>query len=87
MAKPVTCIMNKISVFLGNKENEVIVNFILTVTKIYKTKWNQTNISLLKIKKILKNHMELVNIYWYGKNILPKILGKWSALYNVLRTI
>ena len=81
--------MDKISIFLGNNENEIKVNQILTVTKheIYKSKWNKTHISLLKIKKLLKSNVELDIYIGTVRNILPKILEKWSALYNMLRAI
>ena len=82
-------IFNSHSVILGNRENEMIINYVILITKheIYKSKWNKTNVSILKLRKILKYHMDLDIYIGTIRNSLPKTLGKWSALYNVLRTL
>ena len=54
-------IIDVVSVILGSKEDETIVNYIILITKHekYKSKWNQSNISLIKLKRILKHHMNM----------------------------
>ena len=87
MADPV--ILDETSVLIGNPGNELIVNYIYIITKhkVYKSKWNKTNIKILKIKRILRSHMEL-NIYLgMIKNCLPKMLSKCASIYNTLRYI
>ena len=77
------------SVILGNKNNDLICNYVMIVTKheIYKAKWNKTKVTLAKVKRVLKYLME-TDIYISNVNhTLPKTLGKWSSLYNVLRNL
>ena len=87
LTKPVK--MDLPSIILGNNSNECITNQILIVAKheIYKSKWTKSAISLVKIQKILKGQMELDIYIATIKNSLPKILGKWSGFYNVLRAL
>ena len=85
MTKPV--IADKTSILLGNPNNELIVNYVYIICKheIYKGKWNRTPVNIIKIKRILKSHMELDIHLGTVNKTLPKILGKWSSLYNVLK--
>ena len=78
---------DKKSILLGNKKNEIIINYIIIVIKheLYKSKWTKTRLNLLKIKKIIKSHMELEIYSGTIKNSLPKVLGKWATIYNNLR--
>ena len=87
MAKPVKTDLT--SILLGNPDNELIINYIFIICKheIYKSKCNRSPINIIKIKKILKSHMELDIYLSTVKNSLPKTLGKWSSLYNVLKNI
>ena len=59
MAKPVKTDLN--SILLGNPDNKLIINYVFIICKheIYKSKWNRSPINIIKIKKILKCHMEL----------------------------
>ena len=74
LTKPVK--MDKTSIILGNNGNEYITNQILIVAKheIYKSKWTKSNISLMKIQKILKYQMEL-EIYIATIKKYRKLLG------------
>ena len=85
MTKPV--VADKLSILLGNPENELIINYVYIICKheIYKGKWNRSPVNIIKIKKILKSHMELDIHLGTVNKTLPKILGKWSSLYNVLK--
>ena len=87
MAKPVT--IEKSTILLGSVDNEIIINYIFIIVKheIYKSKWNRTETNLIKIKKILKSHMDLDIYLGTIKKCLPKILGKWSSVYNNLKNI
>ena len=57
MAKPV--VADRISILLGNPDNELIINFVYIICKheIYKGKWNRSPVSIIKIKRILKSHI------------------------------
>ena len=81
--------MDMLSVILGNKDNGIIINYIFLITKheIYKSEWNRNNINLIKMKKILKYHMNFDIYLGTVRNSLPKTLGKWSSIYYVLRTL
>ena len=81
--------MDDTSILLGNPQNELIINYVIIITKheIYKSKWNRTGINLIKIKKILKSHMDLDIYLGTIRSCLPKMLGKWSTLYNNLRNL
>ena len=85
MAKPVKA--DKISLLLGNPDNELIINYVYIICnhKIYKGNWNRSPASIIKIKRILKSHMEIDIHLGTVDKTLPKILGKWSSLYNVLK--
>ena len=83
--------MDEKSVILGNRNNDLICNYVTIITKheIYKAKWNKTRVTLAQVKKILKYLME-TDIYIYISNVnhtMPKTLGIWSSLYNVLRNL
>ena len=54
-------VINTHSVILGNRDNETIINYVILITKheIYKSKWNKSNISIMKLKNVLKHHMNL----------------------------
>ena len=81
--------MDEKSVILGNKNNDLICTYVLIVIKheIYKAKWDKSKVTLAKVKRILKNLME-TDIYISNINhTLPKTLGKWAQLYNVLRNL
>ena len=56
-----TIYFDKISVLLGNRLNEIIVNNIILMVKheIYKSKWTKTNLSIYKMKILIKQQMEL----------------------------
>ena len=86
---PNSTFFDKKSILLGNSKNETIVNNIIMITKheIYKSKWTKTKLTLHKIKVILKSQMEMELYLGTIKNRLPKVLGKWAAIYNYLQTI
>ena len=67
---------DKKSVLLGNKNNEVTINFAITIIKheIYKSKWNRSKLDIYKIKKNLKSHTDLEIYIATSKNNLPKHL-------------
>ena len=75
------------SITLGNKNNELIINYVFIVVKheIYKSKWNRTIVNLPKNKKTLKYYLETDIFIGTMKNTLPKTLGKWSSLYNNIK--
>ena len=52
--------LDKYSILLGNTKNEITINRIILITKheIYKRKWNANNLSLPKLKRIIKSHMD-----------------------------
>ena len=84
-----TIYMDILSILLGNPRNEVVINCILLIVKheIYKRKWNGSNLNLLKIKRIIKSHMDL-DIYLgtiHGKP--EKAIGKWSSIFHNLQLI
>ena len=68
---------------------DIISNYVFIVTKheIYKAKWNNSRVTLIKIKRILKYSMDIDMYLGRIKNTLPKILGKWAPIYNELRNI
>ena len=74
MAKPVKA--DKISLLLGNPDNELIINYVNIICKheIYKGKWNRSPASIIKIKRILKSHMEIDIHLGTVNKTLPKIL-------------
>ena len=71
------------SILLGNPQNELIINYVIIIAKheIYKSKWNRTGINLIKIKKILKSHMDLDIYLGTIRSCLPKMLGN-GLLYT-----
>ena len=74
-------------VLLGNLRNEPVTNCIILITKheIYKQKWNRTNLTLYKLKTIIKNHMDL-ECYLGKINGNPeKAVGKWASIYRHLQ--
>ena len=82
-------VINTHSVILGNRDNETIINYVILITKheVYKSKWNKSNRSIIKLKNVLKHYMNLYIYIGTIRNSLPKTLGKWSAMYNALRTL
>ena len=84
-----TIYFDKKSILLGNNQNEIIVNNIILMIKheIYKSKWTKANLSIYKIKFVIKQQMELEIYLATVKNCLPKILGKWATVLNDLRTL
>ena len=80
--------LDKKSILLGNSKNELIINNLINITKheIYKSKWTNRKLNLFKLKKIFKIQMELEMYLGTIKKTLPKVLGKWSTIYNDLRT-
>ena len=86
---PNTIYMDKKSILLGNPKNEIVINYIITITKheIYKSKWNKTRLTLLKIKNLVKYQIELEIYLGTIKNNLPKVLGKWAPVLNELRNL
>ena len=77
------------SALLGNPRNEVVINCIFLIVKheIYKKKWNGSNLNLIKLKRIIKNHMDL-DIYLGTINGKPeKAIGKWSSVFQNLQRI
>ena len=84
-----TIYMDIVSILLGNPRNEVVINCILLIVKheIYKRKWNGSNLNLLKIKRIIKSHMDL-DIYLVTIHGKPeKAIGKWSSIFHNLQLI
>ena len=79
--------IDKKSVLIGNIHNEIIINYILTIIKheIFKQKWNKKQLNIHKIKRILKNHMDLEIYIGTVKNNVQKVLGRWSTLYSHLK--
>ena len=79
--------IDKKSVLIGNIQNEIIINYIFTIIKheIYKQKWTKSQLNVYKIKRILKNHMDLEIYIGTIKNNIQKVLGNWSTLYNHLK--
>ena len=80
---------DKKSVLLGNRLNETIVSNIIMIVKheIYESKWTKTNLSIYKMKIIIKQQMELKTYLATVKNCLPKVLGKWVTVYTDLRSL
>ena len=81
--------MDKVSVMLGNPKNEIVTNCILLIVKheLYKSKWNRTVLNVPRLKRIIKNHMDL-DVYLgtiQGKK--DKSLGKWSSILNELQNL
>ena len=72
---------------IGNIQNEKNINCTFTIIKheIYKQKWTKSQLNIHKIKRILKNHMDLEIYIGTVKNNVQKVLGKWSTLYNHLK--
>ena len=86
---PNTFDLDKKSVLLGNTKNEIIINYIIILTKhkFYKSKWNRNKLTILKLKHIIKQQMDLEIYLGTIKNNLPKVLGKWASVLNDLRTL
>ena len=86
---PNTMYFDKKSILLGNSKNEIIVNYIIMITKheIYKSKWNKVKLNPIKLKHIFKVQMELEIYLGTIKHTLPKVLGKWSPVLNHLRNL
>ena len=86
---PNTFFLDKKSVLLGNTRNEIIINYIITLTKheLYKSKWNRNKLTLAKLKHTFKQQMDLEIYLGTIKNTLPKVLGKWATILNDLRTL
>ena len=80
---------DKKSILIGSSNNEPIVNNLILVTKneIYKKKWKGTNINLNYLKKVFQNHMKVDLYIGTIKNTLPKMLGKWSNLHQLLSNL
>ena len=78
---------NKKAILLGDKNNETVINTIILITKheIYKKKWKARFLNLNYLKNLFKNQMNIEIYIGTINNRLPKVLGKWSSLYNVLR--
>ena len=66
---------------LGNRLNKTIVNNIILMVKheIYKSKWTKTNLSIYKMKIIIKQQMEL--------EIYLATVKKWATVLNDLRAL
>ena len=79
--------IDKKSVLIGNIQNEIIINYCFTIIKheILKQKWNKNQLDLIKIKRILKNHMDLEIYIGTVKNNMQKVLGRWSTFYTFLK--
>ena len=78
---------DKKAILLGDKNNETVINTIILITKheIYKKKWKARFLNLNYLKNSFKNQMNIEIYIGTINNRLPKVLGKWSSLYNVLR--
>ena len=77
------------NILLGNNNLNYITNYVIIVTKneIYRRKWKNNIPSLHDIQYILKKYMA-VEIYIGTTNeMLEKVLGKWSPIYNDLRRL
>ena len=77
---------DKEAILLGNPMNEIVTNCIILIVKheIYKRKWNGNLLSLIRLKTIIKNHMDLDIYLGNVQGNLGKAVGKWSAVYNDL---
>ena len=86
---PNTMYFDKKSILLGNNKNEIIINYIIMITKheLYKSKWNKVKINLIKLKHIFKVQMDLEIYSGTVRKTLPKVLGKWSSVLNHLRNL
>ena len=76
--------IDKLTILLGNPRNVIVKNCVILIVKhvIYKQKWNNNSLNLLKLKNIIKSHMEL-DIYLGTMHGIPeKAIGKWSSIYN-----
>ena len=81
--------MDKGSVLLGNIRNETVTNCILLIVKheLYKCKWNKTNLTIPRLKKIIKGHIDLDCYRGTIQGTKNKSLGKWSSIINDLKNV
>ena len=81
--------LDKISVLLGNTRNEYIVNALIITRRyeIYKCKCKDTIIYMLQLKNVFKGQIQTDIYLGTIKKQMPKVLGKWSGLYNVLKRL
>ena len=84
-----TYYFDKKSILLGNRNNEPIINTLITITKheIYKKRWKGTHLTLNYLKLVFQKQMKMDIYTGTVNNTLPKVLGKWSTLYNLLLTL
>ena len=77
---------DKKSILLGNRNNEPIINTLIIITKheIYKKRWKGTHLTL---NYVFQKQMKMDIYTGTVNNTLPKVLGKWSTLYNLLLTL
>ena len=84
----IDCILfDKKTILLGCPENSILVNYIILIVKheIYKSKWNNSKVTLQKIIEKLKYYLkidEYISTISIGRE---KTLGKWSPIYNTIR--
>ena len=80
---------DKKSILLGNRNNEPIINTLIIITKheIYKKRWKGTHLTLNYLKLVFQKQMKMDIYTGTVNNTLPKVLGKWSTLYNLLLTL
>ena len=81
--------LDKNSILLGNSKNEPITNAIILITKheIFKNKCKGNLLDINQLIFILKHHMQVELYIGTIKNQLPKVLGKWAALYQTLHDL
>ena len=75
---------DKISILLGNTDNEPVINTLIMITKqeIFKSKCKATPLHLQHLKHIFKSQMQTELYLGTIKNQRAKALGKWSSIYN-----
>ena len=77
------------SIILGNKDNDLLTNtlFLLRKNEIYKRKWKENIVNIEYLKRIFLRQMKVDLYIGTINNNLPRALGKWSPIHNVLITM